>query len=228
MSYKMMLPMMFAMIILVSLMMINIRADETRAAEKGEWISLFDGKSLQGWVQFLPDPNAEPAKTWMVKDGVIHCTGNPAGYIRTDKKFGNYQLQLEWRWAGSPGNSGVLLHVQDKDEVWPKSIEAQLMHENAGDFWVIGGTDFEEHKKNASKEDDRRVPKRADCSEKKPGEWNQYDIWCEGDTIRVFVNGVLQNEAHKCTVTEGYIGLQSEGAPIEFRNIKLRKLEPKK
>lgn len=220
--------MMFAMIILVSLMMINIRADETRAAEKGEWISLFDGKSLQGWVQFLPDPNADPAKTWMVKDGVIHCTGNPVGYIRTDKKFGNYQLQLEWRWAGSPGNSGVLLHVQDKDEVWPKSIEAQLMHENAGDFWVIGGTDFEEHKKNASKEDDRRVPKRADCSEKKPGEWNQYDIWCEGDTIRVFVNGVLQNEAHKCTVTEGYIGLQSEGAPIEFRNIKLRKLEPKK
>ncbi|MCA1902435.1 MAG: DUF1080 domain-containing protein, partial [Candidatus Hydrogenedens sp.] len=110
--------------------------DDTKT--KDDWISLFDGKSLQGWVQFLPDPNADPAKTWMIKDGVIFCTGEPAGYIRTDKKFSNYQLQLEWRWVGTPGNSGVLLHVQDKDEVWPKSIEAQLMHENAGDFWVIG------------------------------------------------------------------------------------------
>ncbi|HOL18962.1 MAG TPA: DUF1080 domain-containing protein [Candidatus Hydrogenedens sp.] len=195
--------------------------DDTKT--KDDWISLFDGKSLQGWVQFLPDPNADPAKTWMIKDGVIFCTGEPAGYIRTDKKFSNYQLQLEWRWVETPGNSGVLLHVQDKDEVWPKSIEAQLMHENAGDFWVIGGTDFEEHK-NA---DDRRVPKRAKSSEKKPGKWNQYDIWCEGDSIRIFVNGTLQNEAHKCTVTEGYIALQSEGAPIEFRNIRLRKITPK-
>lgn len=206
------------------LLMTQVIAEEKGASAEGEWISLFDGKTLQGWVQFLPDPNADPAKTWMVKDGVIHCTGEPAGYIRTDKKFNNYELQLEWRWAGKPGNSGVLLHVQDKDEIWPKSIEAQLMHENAGDLWVIGDTDFEEHKDK----NERRVPKLADSSEKKVGEWNQYDIWCEGDSIRVFVNGVLQNKATHCTVTEGYIALQSEGAPIEFRNIRLRKLEPKK
>ncbi|HOV32603.1 MAG TPA: DUF1080 domain-containing protein [Candidatus Hydrogenedens sp.] len=206
------------------LLMIQVIAEEKGSSADGEWISLFDGKSLQGWVQFLPDPNADPAKTWMVKDGVIHCTGEPTGYIRTDKKFSNYELQLEWRWAGKPGNSGVLLHVQDKDEVWPKSIEAQLMHENAGDIWVIGGTDFEEHKDK----NERRVPKLAESSEKKVGEWNQYDIWCEGDAIRVLVNGVLQNKATHCTVKEGYIGLQSEGAPIEFRNIRLRKLEPQK
>lgn len=228
MNFRKMCLIMCVITVFVSLPMIKIQGDETCSAEKGEWISLFDGKSLQGWVQFIPDPNADPAKTWMIKDGVIHCTGQPAGYIRTDKKYSNYQLQLEWRWAGTPGNSGVLLHVQDKDEVWPKCIEAQLMHENAGDFWVIGGTTFEEHQKNPGKDDERHVPKRAKCSEKKVGEWNQYDIWCEGDTIRLFVNGVLQNEAHKCTVTEGYIGLQSEGAPIEFRNIKLRKLDDKK
>ncbi len=209
-------------LMILSILTFNLYSDEACSAEKDEWIPLFDGKTMQGWVQFLPDPNADPSKTWMAKDGVIHCTGEPAGYIRTDKKFSNYHLQLEWRWAGKPGNSGVLLHVQDKDEVWPKSIEAQLMHENAGDFWVIGGTDFQEH----TDKDDRRVPKREKSSEKKPGEWNQYDIWCVGDTIRLFVNGVLQNEATKCTVTEGYIALQSEGAPIEFRNIKLRKIEP--
>lgn len=191
------------------------------ACKAGEnWKPLFDGKTMAGWVMFLPDPNADPTKTWQVKDGVIHCTGEPAGYIRTDKKYKNYRLQLEWRWAGKPGNSGVLLHVQDKDEVWPKSIEAQLMHENAGDFWVIGGTDFKEH----VDKDDRRVPKKNKSSEKKPGEWNQYDIWCKGDTIKVYVNGVLQNEATECTVSEGYIALQSEGAPIEFRNIRIMEI----
>lgn len=212
---------MFTTTLIVSFFVPTILSMGETKCENEEWIELFDGKTLQGWVMFLPDPNADPLKTWWVKDGVIHCTGTPAGYIRTDKKFSNYRLQLEWRWAGTPGNSGVLLHVQDKDEVWPKSIEAQLMHENAGDFWVIGGTDFDEH----TNKEDRRVPKKKDSSEKKVGEWNQYDIWCEGNSIKLYVNGVLQNEANNCTVSEGYIALQSEGAPIEFRNIRLKKLK---
>ncbi len=153
--------------------------DETNK-NPDSWINLFDGKTLQGWVMFLPDPNSDPLKTWYVKDGILHCSGTPTGYIRTDKKYSNYRLQLEWRWSAQPGNSGVLLHVQDKDEVWPKSIEAQLLHENAGDFWVIGGTDFDEH----TNKNDRRVPKRKESSEKKPGEWNQYDIWCEGKILK--------------------------------------------
>src|SRR5262245_48946577 len=60
-------------------------------------IALFNGKDLTGWVQYLPD-GADPSKTWSVKDGAIHCTGEPAGYIRTEKNFKNYFLVVEWRW----------------------------------------------------------------------------------------------------------------------------------
>lgn len=193
------------------------------AAETPDRIDLFNGKDFDGWKLFLPDENADPANTWSVKDGIVHCTGAPAGYMRTTEPYENYTLYLEWRFPEGAGNSGVLLHAQDKDEVWPKSIEAQLQSEHAGDFWVIGGTSFKEH----TDPDDRRVVKKEASSEKPVGEWNQYKIVCRGDKIRVFVNGVLQNKATECTVTKGYIGLQSEGVPIQFRNIYIEPLKKK-
>lgn len=178
---------------------------------------LWNGKDFTGWKLWVPDKEVDTKTVWSVKDGVIHCTGNPAGYMRTETDYANYKLHVEWRWPRRSGNSGVLLHASGKDMVWPKSIEAQLMARNAGDFYVIGGTDFKEH----TNPDDRRVAKKQKSSEKKRGEWNKYDIICKGDTIRVFVNDVLQNEATETTVTSGKIGLQSEGVPIEFRNIYL-------
>lgn len=190
-------------------------AEACCSAAGGESIPLFNGKDFEGWKLFVPDESVDVTKVWTVKDGVIHCSGSPAGYMRTTAKRGNYKLSWEWRWVDKGGNSGCLLHIQDKDEVWPKSIECQLMHENAADFWVIGGADFKEH---VNKED-RRVPKKNPHNEKPSGEWNQGVAICDGDTISVYINGLLQNQATGATLTEGYIGFQSEGAPIEFRNI---------
>ncbi|NIA15590.1 MAG: DUF1080 domain-containing protein, partial [Nitrospiraceae bacterium] len=133
----------------------------------------------------------------------------------------NYRLTLEWRWPDGAGNSGVLLHIHEPDAVWPKAIEGQLQSGHAADFWVIGGTDFKEH----TNKNDRRVIKRKRSNEKPLGEWNQYEIVCKGNTIRLYVNGLLQNSATETTVTKGYIGLQSEGTPIEFRNIILEPLD---
>lgn len=184
-------------------------------------VPIFNGTDLDGWFPFLPDKGADTAKTWAVKDGRLTCTGTPAGYIRTTTQHANYTLRVEWRWPGTPGNNGVLVHVQNVDEVWPKSIECQLQHGNAGDFWVIGGAEFAEHEGQL----DRRVPKRTATSEKPLGAWNEYLIECRGDTITVWVNGVLQNKANSCSLTQGYIALQSEGAPIEYQNITLTPLE---
>ena len=182
---------------------------------------LWNGKDFASWKLFVPDPQVDTNTVWLVKDGVIHCTGNPTGYMRTETDYANYKLHVEWRWPARPGNSGVLVHISGPDTVWPKSIECQLQARSAGDFWVIGGTDFKEH----TNPDDRRVPKKEKSSEKKRGEWNEYDIICKDNTIRVFVNGVLQNEATETTVTSGKIGFQSEGRPIEFRNIYLEALD---
>ncbi|OQC04447.1 MAG: hypothetical protein BWX80_02489 [Candidatus Hydrogenedentes bacterium ADurb.Bin101] len=189
-------------------------ADEAKTVGR---IELFNGKNLDGWKTFLPDEKADPEETWSVKDGVIHCSGDPVGYLRTTRGYENYTLYFEWRFPGKGGNSGVLLHGSEPDQVWPKSIEGQLESGNAADLWVIGGADFAEH----TNPDDRRVPRREASNEKPLGEWNACKVVCDGDTIELYVNGLLQNRATECTETKGFIGFQSEGAPIEFRNLYL-------
>jgi hypothetical protein len=180
-------------------------------------IVLFNGKDFTGWKMFVREPDYDVTKVWSVKDGTIHCVGQPNGYIRTTTDYANYKLRLEWRWAETPRNSGVLVHMSEPDTVWPRSIEAQLMNRNAGDFFVIGGTEFKEH----IGVEGRRVPKKHESNEKPPGEWNVFEAVCTGDTIRISINGLLQNEATECNVTSGKICLQSEGAPIQFRNVTL-------
>jgi hypothetical protein len=184
-----------------------------------EPLELFNGTDLAGWVPYVRG-EADPAATFVWQDGVLAVTGQPAGYLRTAASYADYRLHVEWRWTDKPGNSGVLLHQSGDDKVWPKSIEAQLQSGSAGDFWVIDGTEFKEHLGREG----RRTPKQHPSNEKEPGEWNEYDIVCSGNTIAVTVNGLLQNTANECTVSSGRICLQSEGAPIEFRNVRLEPL----
>lgn len=190
-----------------------------------ESIRLFNGRDLAGW-SIVADEEGGGAETWSVAEGVLKCAGRPAGYVKTDEEFGDYTLTLEWRWpAGTAsGNSGVLVHASTPRAigVWPKSIEVQLAKDNAGDFWIIGTelnvTD------EASRKSDRRYKNLTDDSEKPAGEWNRMEIVCQGSTIKVKVNGDLVNEATNCNVTRGAICLQSEGTPIEFREIVLTPL----
>ncbi|MEN6309600.1 MAG: DUF1080 domain-containing protein [Anaerohalosphaeraceae bacterium] len=191
----------------------------------GQKQRVFSGKDLTGWAAY-------PANTtgiWSVKDGIIHCEGKPNGYIRTEQEYSNYHLHLEWRWVQTPTNSGVLLHTTGPDTVWPNSIEAQLMNGNAGDIYLIG-EGLSVFKINATAATDKnetvkRVPKLMDSSENAAGEWNTYDIFCKNNSIKLFVNGFLQNEVSKTSKTAGSICLQSEGSPIEFKNIYLEPLK---
>jgi len=201
-------------ILAVFMIISTARADTAPAS-----IALFNGKDLSGWIHCLKG-DGELGETWRVADGVLHCTGTPYGYLRTDKTYRDFQLTVEWRWPGRGGNNGVLVHVQSPDMVWPKSIEAQGQHGNAGDIWVIGGADFREHRGVLG----RRVKKQEVSSENPLGEWNTYSIIAKGDTLRLYVNGVLQNVATACTLTEGYIALQSEGRAIEYRKVELTPL----
>jgi len=190
-------------------------------------ITLWNGKDFRGWKLYLPDENVNPDEVWSVEDGVIHCKGKPNGYMRTTRRFRDYRLHLEWRWPGVPSNSGVLLHADGPDNVWPKCIECQLKAGSAGDLVLIGGTGItvnDEDKQDVEKQF-VVIPKKEQSSEKPAGQWNTYEIYCLKDTIRCYVNGVLQNEGTGATVTMGWIGLQSEGSPIEFRNIYLEPLK---
>jgi hypothetical protein len=204
----------------------------TKAMEKDakpivpkEKTMLWNGRDFAGWKLYTSEPNYDVTKTWSIKDDLIRCEGKPAGYMRTEKDYADYLFHVEWRWPGKGGNNGVLVHMSGPDVVWPKSLECQLLSGNAGDFWVIGGLETAEHAKGGKRVKGRRTIKLKDSSEKPLGQWNTYDIICKDDWIVVMVNGIVQNVATKCSASSGKICLQSEGTPIEYRNIYIEPLE---
>ena len=102
---------------------------------------LFNGENLEGWTCVLDEKSDVPtSEVYGVKEGNIHIIGNPFGYMRTDKKYSNYKLHAEWRWVGEGTNSGLFIHVQDGDKLWPNAIECQLCNGKAGDFVMLGGS----------------------------------------------------------------------------------------
>lgn len=193
--------------------------------------NLFNGKDLAGWTTHLAEAQIAPEAVFHVTaDGHLRIEGEPRGYLRTEGVFQDYRLIVEWRWPEKPGNSGVLLHAQGTDRVWPLCVEAQLKSSRAGDIVCIGvgsGGDF--HERTAVVSDPEHpyfASKRTqDASENAPGEWNRYEIEAEGSSLRLVVNGVEQNAARELTLSSGAICLQSEGAPIEFRRIELQRLD---
>ena len=196
---------------------------QARGEEK-ESIALFNGRDLEGWTAVLADAAVKPADVWSVVDGALVCNGKPPGYLRTEREdFHDYMLSLEWRFpAGSKGgNSGVLVHATTPRTlgIWPKSMEAQLNHGHAGDIWVIGTTCTIENA--AERVKGRRHLNLTDDSEKPIGEWNRYEIHCNADILTIMVNREVVNHVSACSVTKGAIALQSEGAEIHFRNIRL-------
>ena len=174
---------------------------------------LFNGKDLTGWsFSLAPDSEVGPDAVFGVKDGVITIAGQPFGYMITDGIYGNYKLHVEWRWVNEPANSGIFVLAEPGDGLWPRCAEVNLMAGRAGDMIASGGSAFEELKEG------RFLRTTVDSAEKPAGEWNTAEIICNGNFIQAYVNGVLMNEAH-FDRTEGHIALQSEGGPLEVRNV---------
>ena len=201
-------------------------------------ISLFNGQNLSGWHIDVPDMDSDSTarNPFIVRNGMLVSLGTPNGHIITDSVFQNYTLEVQYRFAGEPGNCGVLVHASTPRALYsmfPKSIEVQMMHENAGDFWCIVEdiTVPEMEKRRGPKENwgitegkERRIMNLTDNAEKPLGEWNTMIIEVRGNTIKVWVNNTLVNEGSDCTTSKGQIALQAEGAEVEFRKIELTSL----
>ena len=190
---------------------------------------IFNEKNLENWKIVLADDSKLPSEVFFVSDGVLYSAGTPFGYVMTKKSYKNFELTLEWRWPEKPTNSGVLLHISNPIEVWPNCIEAQLQHGNAGNLVLMntGAKATIEGKQYEIKDGDSwvaSVKRQNDSSEKEPGEWNHYHIISNNGNLEFYVNGVLQNTATDIFPTEGYIGLQSEGGLIQFRNVIIKEL----
>lgn len=207
----------------------DVRIRDLARPMPGE-IKLFNGKDMTGWKAVLPD-GKKIDDVWSVKDGVMICKGQPIGYIRTEKDYTNFIIKLEWRFdpAKGAGNSGVLLRMVGEDKVWPKSVEAQLESGGAGDFWNIDNVKMTVAKDRTNgrntKMDPAAVKAAGGKTERPLGEWNEYEIICDHGTVILKVNGVELNRAVDVEVVPGKICLQSEGAEIHFRNIRLVPLD---
>ena len=187
-------------------------------------LELFDGRDFSGWT-FCMRSNANPALAWTVTNGVIHCTGKPNGYLRTKQSYRDYTLTVEWRFvkiAPKADNTGVLVHMQLPDKVWPMCIQNQGKHNNQGDLIYMAGAESKEHK---GMDANTPVPKQWPSNEKPVGEWNTILTVCPTNDVKAYVNGRFMNEGTECTLSSGFIGFQSEGGEFEIRKVFLEPLK---
>lgn len=196
---------------------------------------LFNGRDLTGWHVDVPARDTTPSlrNPFIVRDGHLVSLGTPEGHLITDAVYANYRLDVEYRFPGKPGNAGVLVHASTPRALYgmfPKSIEVQMEHGNAGDFWCIveditvpdmvarrGPKNLWGIREGAN----RRIVNLTDDSERPLGEWNSMRIEAVGSSLKIWVNGVLVNSGTNATASRGQIALQAEGSEVEFRRLDL-------
>ena len=181
-------------------------------------VPLFNGKDFSGFTFCVKD-NADPQQTWTVTNGVIHCTGQPVGYLRTTHSYSNYFLTVEWRFvkiAPKADNTGILVNMQLPDKLWPQCVQVQGKHTRQGDMFLMAGAESKEHK---GMDANTPIPLRGQSVEKPVGEWNKAEVICIHNKVETFINEKFVNEVTECTLNDGFIGIQSEGGEIEIRAI---------
>ena len=190
-----------------------------------------DNGQLPGWTAYHEEPEASVGEVWTLEDGLLSCRGTPRGYICTEREFGNFVLELDWRLPAEKGplKGGVLIRMTGPDRIWPKSLEAQINSGEAGDFWGLAGYRLSgptERFSSTTHPDFGKLVnlKRIVDAEKPRGQWNHYRIVADGATVTLEINGKMVNRATGCSATPGKICLTSEGNAIQFRNVKLTPL----
>jgi hypothetical protein len=205
-----------------------------RAADVPQWRDLFNGKDLTGWV----DVNTSK-DTWSVKDGLLVCKGLPIGVMRSEKQYENFILHIEWKHTQAGGNSGVFVWSEGstpQNRPLPKGMEVQMLeleypflhpekdgtprHQGFVSGELFGANGLEGVPDNPRGR--RSMSYEMRCKGK--GEWNTYDVVCVDGTIKLSINGKFVNGISQSTVRKGYLCLESEGAEIHFRNIKIMEL----
>jgi hypothetical protein len=184
--------------------------------------------------------------TWTFKDGVISCTGQPIGVMKTVKQYGNFEMVAQWRHLKSAGNSGFFVWAPPAaleglapGKLPPGGIEVQVLdHGYAeqyekqngkkaewfttnGDVFAVGTSKFKPFAP-ISPDGSRSFPRKN--LSKGVGQWNHYYVRAINGQIRLWVNGEEVSGGSDCQPHSGHLCLESEGSPIEFRSIRIREL----
>jgi len=217
---------------------LHSKAQQVIAASSGtQFQPLFNGRDLTGWYTFLPTKgiNNDPELVFAVEQEMLHISGKEFGYLATNKVYENFNLVVEFKWGTkkwpprhadtTKRDNGICFYLpaDQKDTVWPKSIECQIQEGDVGDIWLIGGATVEVEGKRTQPMDYLRVQKKTD-QENRTGEWNKVELVVNKGSITYLVNGAVVNTASNPNITKGKILIQSEGAEIYYRNIRLAEL----
>lgn len=204
------------------------------AADDG-FVSMFNSRDLAGWTNI----NCAP-ETWTVKDGAIHCTGKPVGALRTLRHYENFIMEAEWRHLSSGGNSGIFMWgtpISAPGVPFLRGIEVQVLDHGYAtqyekqngkkpDWFTTHGDVFPIHgatMKPFGRHNGQRSFPSEERSKPTP-EWNHYRIVASNGVLRLHVNGTEVSGGEDCNYRKGYLALESEGAPVEFRNLRIKEL----
>jgi len=203
--------------------------------EAARFVSLFNGRDLAGWVNVNTAPD-----TWSARDGLLVCSGKPIGVMRSEKQYENFVLHIEWMHMERGGNSGVFLWSAarpDEESRLPDGVEVQMLELDwvklnerdgkvppiayvHGELFGVGGVEVSPD--NPRGERSMSIENRC----KGRGEWNTYDVVAVDGVVKLSVNGKFVNGISGSTRRKGYLCLESEGAEIRFRNIRILELPP--
>jgi len=222
--------------LLCATMLLQCAHYSVRAADVPQFRDLFNGRDLSGWVNVNTSK-----KTWTVRDGLLVCSGHPIGVMRSEKQYENFILHIEWMHMEAGGNSGVFAWSEGTVPTGrrlPKGLEVQMLelqwvnlHKHKdGTFPPIAYVHGELFGANGL----RTIPDNPRGSRSKSienrckgkGQWNVYDVVCVDGVVKLSVNGKFVNGVRKSSVKKGYLCLESEGAEIHFRNIRILELPP--
>ena len=215
----------FILLLLISLPVVRGQEDSSAVLA---FRPLFNGVDLEGWI----DVNTTP-ETWRVEDSLLICTGHPIGVMRTDRQYENFVLEVEWRHMEPGGNSGMFIWSEGtpfEDDPLTKAIEVQMLeleyatiHNRTDDY--VHGELFPTMGMTAIPDNPRGI--RSKSIEKRckgKGQWNKYVVVAVDGTVKLSVNGKFVNGLRMSERKKGYICLESEGAEIHFRNIRIMEL----
>ena len=206
---------------------------------KGQWIKLFDGKSLAGWHHFN---NKAAIKNWTIEEGALVCLGakgpSGSGDIITDQVFKNFELRWDWK-VDKGSNSGVFYHIVEHPK-YKRTIETSPEYQIIDDIsypakledYQLTGANYDMHTPN-----DKKALKPV-------GDWNDSKIVFKNGKVEHWLNGVrivkftawssdwnarrLKSKFKDSTdygmAAEGNIGLQDHGNKAYFKNILIREL----
>ena len=191
--------------------------------------------------------NCDP-DTWTWKDGVVHCTGKPVGVIRTQEAV--HQLRARRRSGGTSSSAATPASSSGPPRRRSKDLKPGKLAAGGIEVQVLDHGYAEQVRESERQESRlvhhqrRRLPRRHGEDEAVParrrptasaafprkklskgvGEWNHYYVRAINGEVRLWVNGEEVSGGTDCEPRTGYLCLESEGAPVEFKDIRIREL----